>query len=47
MKLTHLELPRHFTFTVKEYQIDAARAVAHAGHAYEQAAAWSRHPPLA
>jgi hypothetical protein len=36
MRITHLDLPRAFTFTVKEYQVEVAAALAGADHHYHQ-----------
>ena len=36
MKVIHLELPRHFTFTIKEYLVEAKRQVEEDGHAFRQ-----------
>lgn len=36
MRVVHLELPRIFTLSVKDYMTDAAAALQCAGHAYEQ-----------
>jgi len=36
MNVIHLELPRHFTFTVKEYQVEAKRQLEEDGHGFRQ-----------
>ncbi len=36
MKIVHMEMPRIFTLSVKEYMTDVAAALAGAGHVYEQ-----------
>src|ERR1022692_2437815 len=36
MKVIHLELPRLFTFTVKEYLVDVANAMEESGHQFRQ-----------
>jgi hypothetical protein len=36
MNVIHLELPRHFTFTIKEYLVEARRLLEGDGHAFRQ-----------
>jgi hypothetical protein len=36
MKVIHLELPRHFTFTTKEYQVEVKRQIEKAGDTFRQ-----------
>src|SRR5271154_486232 len=36
MKIIHLELPRHFTFTIKEYLVEARRQIEEDGHTFRQ-----------
>jgi hypothetical protein len=36
MRIVHLEMPRIFTLSVKEYMTEASALLARAGHAYEQ-----------
>ena len=36
MNVIHLELPRHFTFTIKEYLVEAKREIEKDGHSFRQ-----------